>query len=198
MGEFEYRPGSIRELLTEIKDLSELMIDLAYSAVLFNDKDIAKEVLKLDDRMDDLRDQLTMTNMLAVRDAEDAERGVGIASVASAADKISDAAVNIVYIVLRDIGPHRAIKEALEEAAERVGRVKLSEGSILTQGTLGDLQLPAKIGVDVIAIRRGERWIVKPEDDVLLRVGDVLIVRGSDDGMVVLKGLAAGAVQTLE
>ncbi|HID91461.1 TPA: potassium channel protein, partial [Candidatus Bathyarchaeota archaeon] len=89
-------------------------------------------------------------------------------------------------------------KEALEEAAERVGRVKLSEGSILTQGTLGDLQLPAKIGVDVIAIRRGERWIVKPEDDVLLRVGDVLIVRGSDDGMVVLKGLAAGAVQTLE
>ncbi|HID90910.1 TPA: potassium channel protein, partial [Candidatus Bathyarchaeota archaeon] len=95
LGEFEYRPGSIRELLTEIKDLSELMIDLAYSAVLFNDKDIAKEVLKLDDRMDDLRDQLTMTNMLAVRDAEDAERGVGIASVASAADKISDAAVNI-------------------------------------------------------------------------------------------------------
>lgn len=198
MEELEYKPGSVRELLTEIKDLSELMIDLAYSAVLFNDKALASEVLKLDERVDSLRDQLSMANMLAVRDAEDAERGVGIASVASAADKISNAAVNIAYIALKRIGPHRAIREALEAAEERVGRVRLREKSILVRRSLGELQLPARIGIDIIAIRKGERWIVNPEEDDVLQTDDVLIARGSDDGMVDLRKLALGKVRTLE
>jgi uncharacterized protein with PhoU and TrkA domain len=44
----EYKPISIRELLVEIKDLSELMIDLAYSAALFNSHELAEDVLDLE------------------------------------------------------------------------------------------------------------------------------------------------------
>ena len=45
-GKIEYRPASVRELLTEMKDLSEIMIDLAYSAALFNSPELAQEVLE--------------------------------------------------------------------------------------------------------------------------------------------------------
>lgn len=196
--ELEYKPGSIRELLTEIKDLSELMIDLAYSAVLFNDRGLAKEVLKLGEMVDNLRDQLSMENMLAVRDADDAEMGVGIANIASAADKISDAAVDMAYLVIRKIGPHKALREAFDSALERVERARLSPRSILVGKTLDELQLPARIGVDVIAIRRWKRWIANPSEERRLKAEDTLIVRGSREGIDDLKKLAQGRMRKLE
>ncbi len=47
-----YKPIPVRELLLEMKNLSELMIDLAYSAALYNDKDLAEDVLALERRVD--------------------------------------------------------------------------------------------------------------------------------------------------
>ena len=48
------RPRSLREMLAEAKDSSELMIDLAYAAVYFNDPGMAMEVGQLEERMNDL------------------------------------------------------------------------------------------------------------------------------------------------
>ena len=91
----EYKPVSVRELFVEMKNLSELMIDLAYSAALFNDKELAEDVLELENRVDTLTYLLEMEIMIAARDAEDAEALTGGSKVASAADKISDAAADI-------------------------------------------------------------------------------------------------------
>ena len=49
-----YKPIPVRELLVEMKNLSELMIDLAYSAALFNDKDLAEDVIALEEHIDTL------------------------------------------------------------------------------------------------------------------------------------------------
>ena len=45
-------PKTVKELLVEAKDASELMVDLAYAAVFFNEEDLAGEVEKLEERMD--------------------------------------------------------------------------------------------------------------------------------------------------
>ena len=42
--EIQYTPTSVKELLTEMKDISELIVDLAYSAVIFDCADMAEEV----------------------------------------------------------------------------------------------------------------------------------------------------------
>ncbi|HEY3360999.1 MAG TPA: potassium channel protein, partial [Methanosarcina sp.] len=39
--EFKYSPKNLKDLLTEMKDTSELMVDLAYSAMIYDDEDIA-------------------------------------------------------------------------------------------------------------------------------------------------------------
>ena len=113
-GEIKYEPIGVREVLTEMKDLSELMVDLAYSAVLFNDREIAEEVKELESRVDHLRYILSMNAMIAVRDAEDAESMIPIVTVASAADKISDVAADIATIVLREIGVYPIVQKAFE------------------------------------------------------------------------------------
>ena len=38
------RPRNLRAMLAEAKDLSELMVDLAYAALYFGDPDMAEEV----------------------------------------------------------------------------------------------------------------------------------------------------------
>ena len=96
----EYTPISVRDALTEMKNLSEVMIDLAYSAALFHSHELAEEVLELEERVDYLAYVLNMTVMLAARDAEDAEALVGVSIVASATNDISDAAADVASLVL--------------------------------------------------------------------------------------------------
>jgi uncharacterized protein with PhoU and TrkA domain len=180
----EYEPVSVRDILIEMKDYSELMIDLAYSAVLFNDQGLANEVLKLEERMDRLRNLLNMKVMLATRDAEEAEMGVGIANVAIATDKISDAAADIAYLVLQGFPSHRVVREAVREAKERVERLEISPESPLVDKTVEDLQ--SRFGVDVVAIQHKGRWMVNPEK-IALKPDNVLIVRGSRTGVKRLK-----------
>ncbi|HDM67091.1 MAG TPA: potassium transporter TrkA, partial [Thermoplasmatales archaeon] len=89
--EIEYEPTSVKELLTEMKNISELIIDLAYSAVLFHNEEIAEEVKYLDVRMDKLNYEIRMMALMATRTKEDAEQLAGILQVAEAAESISNA-----------------------------------------------------------------------------------------------------------
>lgn len=194
----EYKPRPVRDLLIEIKDLSELMIDLAYSAALFHSHELAEEVLELENRVDTLTYILGMNAMLAARDAEDAEALIGVYVVATAADKISDAAADIATIVLQKIGIHPIVREVFQKVEERLARAKVEVNSILAGHKLRELELAAKIGVDIIAIRRKEEWIINPEGDETIDMDDVLIARGAPLGVEELKGLAGGAIQKFE
>ncbi len=193
----EYKPISVREALTEMKDLSEIMIDLAYSAALFHSRELAEEVLELEKRVDYLAYMLDMSAMLAARDAEDAESLIGVTTVAVATDKISDAAADMATIVLREIGIHPIVREAFEKVEERLARAEVKPRSIFVHRKLGDLELAAEIGVDVIAIRRQKEWIIDPSEDETILEGDVLIARGAPLGVDELEALAEGKLKEM-
>jgi uncharacterized protein with PhoU and TrkA domain len=194
----EYKPISVRELFLEIKNLSELMIDLAYSAALFNDKELAEDVLELENRVDTLTYFLEMEIMIAARDAKDAEALVGVSTVASAADKISDAAADIAAIVTQNIGVHPIVSDIFEKVEERLMRAKASEESILVGKQIGELDLAARMGVDIIAIRRNKDWIIDPKETEEIKFGDILIARGAPSGIKEFKELAEGKRQELK
>jgi len=139
-----------------------------------------------------------MNAMLAARDAEDAEALVGVSVVAAAANKISDAAADIAAIVLQEIGIHPIVREAFQKVEERLARTEVKPSSILVGQKLGELELAAKIGVDIIAIRRGKEWIINPKEDDAVDKEDVLVARGAPLGIEEFKGLADGTVQKLE
>ena len=194
----EYRFISVREALTEMKDVSEIMIDLAYSAALFNSDELAEEVMELEKRVDYLDYIIDMNIMLAARDAEDAEHLTAVTTVATATNKISDAAADIAAIVLKDIGIHPIVRKAFEQVEERLARAIVKPDSILVNKKLGNLELAAKIGVDVIAIRRKREWTIDPEDKEKILEGDVLIARGAPHGIDELKAIASGKLKKLE
>ncbi|MEM2273343.1 MAG: TrkA C-terminal domain-containing protein [Candidatus Bathyarchaeia archaeon] len=177
-----YQPIPVREILLEMKNLSEIMIDLAYSAALFGDKDLAEDVIELEERIDLLTYLLNMEVMLATRDAEDAKVLSGVAKVASAADKISDAAGDIANIVLHDIGVHPIISNIFERVEERLARIKILENSPIIGMKISSLD-PASMGIDIIAIRRGGDWIINPREEEIIKSNDIIIVRGVQEGI---------------
>ncbi len=188
----EYKPIPVSDLLIEMKNLSQLMIDLAYSAALFNDKELAEDVLELESRIDTLAYLLDMEIMIAARDADDAETLIGVSTVAAAADKISDAAADIAAIVTRNIGIHPLIGEIFEKVEERLMKATVKEGSIAIGKQIDELDLAARMGVDIIAIRRSKDWILDPEENERIMRGDILITRGAPIGIKEFKDLAEG------
>ncbi|MGB9713987.1 MAG: potassium channel family protein [Candidatus Bathyarchaeales archaeon] len=188
----EYKPIPVRELLLEMKNLSELMIDLAYSAALFNDKDLAEDVLELEKRVDTLAYLLDMEIMIAARDAKDAEALTGVSTVAAATDKISDAAADIAAIVTQNIGVHPIVTEIFERVEERLTRAKIEEKSVIVGKQVGELDLAARMGIDIIAIRRNKEWILNPKETEKILQGDILITRGTSSGIKKFKELAEG------
>ncbi|MGF3521696.1 MAG: potassium channel family protein, partial [Candidatus Bathyarchaeia archaeon] len=189
----DYKPIPVREILVEMKNLSELMIDLAYSAALFNDKELAEDVLTLEERIDYLAYLLEMEIMIAARgDPKDAAALIGVSTVAAATDKISDAAADIAAIVTRNIGVHPIVGSIFEKVEERLMKVTVKEDSAIAHKTIGELELAARMGVDIIAIRRNRDWIIDPSDTEKIHAGDTLITRGAPLGTKEFKDLAEG------
>jgi uncharacterized protein with PhoU and TrkA domain len=194
----EYKPIPVREILLEMKNLSELMIDLAYSAALYNDRDLAEDVLALESRVDNLAYLLDMEIMIAARDAKDAEALIGVSTVAASTDKISDAAADIAAIVTQNIGVHPIVGEIFEKVQERLMKVTVKPNSSIVEKKIDDLDLAATMGVDIIAIRRDNDWILDPKGEEEVLQGDILITRGAPEGVEEFKDLAEGKLSKLD
>src|SRR5512133_2059591 len=87
---------SVREILTEMKDISELMVDLAYASIMFDSNELAGEVRNLERQMQRFNHEIRIKAMLSARTHDDAVKLAGLLQVASAAEAMSYAAVNIV------------------------------------------------------------------------------------------------------
>lgn len=183
---------TVKDILVEMKDTSELMIDLAYSALLTNSKEIAEEVQELEAKMDDLQYEIESLLMLSARTPEDAADLSGILHVATSAENISDSAEDIVDIVIRGVGDHPIYKSFLDESEERVRRIKVGKNSKIESKTIGKSKVLKITGCYIRAIRRGNKWIYNPKKDTRLRENDILIANGSESSLEKLGEIAKG------
>ena len=184
------QPKNVKELLVELKDASELMVDLAYAAVFFNEDKLAREVDRLEARMNEHLRRLRIMAMLAARSPEDAEGMAGVLWIAGAIEEIGDAASDIARVVAARLGIPDDLRRDLRHADEMTARVKVRDDAPASGRTLRDLSLPTETGMWVMAIRSGLDWEFDPGPDDVISVGDVLLVRGPEEGVNELRQLA--------
>src|ERR1043166_550592 len=140
-------PHTVKDLLVELKDASELMVDLAYAAVFFNDDKIADEVIRLDGRSGDLLRKLRQIAMLAARSPEDAEGMAGVLWIADAVQKVGEAASDVARVVAARRGIPDALRRDLRHADEMTARIRVRDGAPATGRTLRELSLPTETGM---------------------------------------------------
>ena len=185
-------------MLLELKEKAELMVDLAYSSILYDNKEIAKEVYELEDYIDNLHYEL---QKLAIEDSKKGEletdEALAIIRLGSCSEMIADAAREIADVELRDVDLHPVIKDSLLESEEIILKVKVNEKSVLKDKKLGELELATETGMWVIAIKRGKKWIYGADKNTIIRSGDILFVKGPKEGAEHFIQLAEGKTQEL-
>lgn len=178
-----YEPVNVKDLLIEMKDTAELLIDLSYSAVLTQNTELAAEVLKLEHQMDTLEIRAQMGLLMAARSPDDAEKLAPVLGIVAATDQISDAAGDIAKIVLEEIGLPEAMRAALPEAVETLLSGEVASDSAYANKTLGEIDLESETGIRVIALRRGDEWLLNPGRETPINAGDVAFLRGPEAAM---------------
>jgi uncharacterized protein with PhoU and TrkA domain len=184
------KPRNLRSMLSEAKDSSELMVDLAYAALYFGDPDMAEEVSELEEHMNELVHDMRTVSILAARNPREAEAMASVLQVVSAIERIGNGAVDIARIVTHRLGIPRELVADLSSAAEVSHRVLVREGSHMAHRPLSALELPVATGMRVMAIRRGRDWNTDVEGDEVLLPGDVLFLEGPPAGILRVRELA--------
>ena len=142
-------------MLSEAKDTSELMVDLAYASLYFEDTDMAEEVDDLEERLSGLVHEMRAICVVAARSPRDADAMASVLQVIGAIERVGNAAVDISRIVTRRLGIPRALVTDLAAAEEVSHRVRVRDGSQMAHRPLADLELPTEVGMSVVAIHRG-------------------------------------------
>lgn len=180
----------IVEKFVELKDTSELMIDLAYSSLLLNSKELAEEVQRLEEYVDKLHTDFELLVLSSGFKKEEAKGFLGLIRLGVVTEKIADAAAEIAEVVLREIEPHPVLKLTIEEAKETVTYAQVSENSPLVNKTLRDAKVHEETGMWILAIRRGDKCI-RPKPETKIQPDDILIASGYAEGEEDLKKLAS-------
>ena len=186
----EKPPRNLKAMLSEAKDASELMVDLGYAALFFDNVAMAEEVMDLEERLDGLVHEMREVCILAARSPHDAEQMSSVLHVISSIERIGNAAVDIARIVIHRLGIPAALVADLAAADEVSHRVRVRASSDLADRSLADVELPVEVGMRVVAIRRGKEWIIDPDGDEVMLPDDVLFLRGAPDGIFELRTLA--------
>lgn len=189
---------TVEDIVLEIKDKSELMVDLAYSSLLYDNQTIAKEVYDLEDLVDILYKTLQKKTIENVKNKKlSADDALTVLRLAEAGEQIADAAQEIADVELRDVELHPILKMSIRESDQVFTRVKVDDESILAHKTLGELKLASETGMTIIAMRHGNKWLYGPTKHTKIDPGDVLFAKGPEDGEKHLIELATGKTKEI-
>lgn len=170
------------DVLVEMKNISEVAVGLAYSALVLRDQGLAAEVNHLEDRLDEMKERLELWVLRGAQEHLDPSALRGLLHLAQAAEEIGDAAQQLVWLVEEGEELHPILAIALGHAEEVVVRVPVAAGAPADGASLQALCMETETGFYLLAIRRGGRYLYRPRAGVTLQAGDDLIATGPDEG----------------
>ncbi len=174
----------------ELKNTSELMIDLAYSSLMLNSKELAEEVQRLEEHVDNLHTDFELLALTSNFKKDEAPGFLGLIRLGVATETIADAAAEMAEVVLRGIEPHPLLQLTIKEAEETVTQACVTATSPLVNKTLKEARVHEETGMWVLTIKRDGRCL-RPKSDPRIQVGDILIASGYAEGVEDLKKLAS-------
>ena len=176
------------DVLVEMKNLSEVAVGLAYSALVLRDRGLAAEVRQLEDRLDEMKDRLELWVLRAASGTPDPSPLRGLLHLSQAAEDIGDQAQAMVWLIEQQEDVHPILGLALGDSDEVVIQLPVATGCDADGRSLSELQLNIEPGFTVLAIRRGGAYLYRPQGHTRLLAGDELIASGPDEGREILAG----------
>jgi len=186
---FKYQPLSLKEILKEMKQDIDRMVDLAYSAIKFGSKEIAEEASKIEKRIHELTFllnlQIIQTQTGGFKEAKKLEP---IVVMGYSIDKISDALADIAKVIFINNNICEFTQLFWDEVPEPIVKITVKDKCEFIGIDRREIHFRSKHGVDLIAIKRNDKWIFSKNAKILK--DDILIIKGEIEPIRELKKLA--------
>ena len=193
----EIRATSVKEILIEMKTLSEICVDLAFASLLYFDKLLAEQVMVIEKKIDNLHSSLLDHLSLSIKSKSQAEQLRIYFKIGEATNLISDSAADIASLVLLDYEVQDEIKHVQRFMEQVVDLVQLNESSPLCGKSELTCDTHDMLGIDIIGIfKPGE--IFTTEHDEIMEAGDMLVFRGPFVNVNEFISLAKGDLSSIE
>jgi uncharacterized protein with PhoU and TrkA domain len=193
----EWRPAGVEEdpaisdldravdVLVEMKNVSEAAVGLAYSALLLNDQGLAAQVAQLEDRLDEMREQLELWVLRAGAETVDPSGLRGLLHLGAASEEVGDAAQQLVWLVEQEEEMHPILAVALGEADEVFVQYPIGAHSALDGSVVSGTQIGDDTGFHLLALKREGRYLYRPRR-ITLAAGDEILATGPWEGRAAL------------
>lgn len=190
-----YQPSSVLNVLHELTSKTSLQFDLALAAVSISDVVLAKHVLNMEHEIDDTLNQLFIHTILSARKPKEATDNLLFIHVGNLVNFISDVSSNVAEIVLEGINPFKDRNNLFLYMHEFVDKAIVGNQSVLIGKTEEDLQVQQMIGIDIMAIKRGD--IILLGSQHVLEKNDTLYLRGPSTNVTIFGEVVRGHITDL-
>ncbi len=177
---FKYKPVNVKDAIAEIKDIVELMLDLAYSSILFKEPEFSEIVIELDERLNELMFRARASVMLAARGIDEIEELTSVLQVIDSMVLLGSAAKDLAKILLDNIGLPSAFLKSTHLVEETIVSTIIPNGSKACNISIADIE--NETSMRIIAIKKDE-WIINPADDLIINANDKVIAKGPSQAL---------------
>ena len=179
---------SIKEVLTELKSFSELVVTVGYAAILQNDPELALEAQNIKNKIRILSYEMRIATIYAVRSSRNSAKEVtqlaSLLQVGVASKEISDGIDDLVEIVLRGGGAHPLLRDIYGNN-ELIIKFKLNKNSRVIGSTIEKIINEFKEETQpfqVLFIRRSDEYTLgKETKQRALNPEDVILIKTSEE-----------------
>jgi len=191
-----YEPISVSEALLKIHTYLGSSIELGTYSYLASDVEAAKNVVELETLVDEVAYQLlTHMSVVVSHDLDSAHLAAPIYTYVLGVDKIMDALKDLASLVLRGFSPsprlYRMLMHVSDVATTRIPGSKVASKSVE--------ELCEEYAVEILAVLRGGKWILSPEEGFRISEGDTVYVKGFKDNVIdMLRSLGERVEETIE
>lgn len=178
--------STLGRLLKDLKDKSEVTVYLAYSGLLYDSRGIANGSLQLEEEVDAVRLRLQEI-LVEEADTIGTDTALAVILLVESLESISDAGRRLAQTVVEKIDRHPVLDLVEDESDEQYLLVRIDQNSVFLGKSIGDLAFDDKMGVRSIAVKHRQRWIFDPEEDLIMNVGDLILLSGYKAGIEALE-----------
>jgi uncharacterized protein with PhoU and TrkA domain len=166
---------NVVDLIVEMKNMVNLAIALGFSALLMQDKNLVKKIHELEEEIDLRQYEIEAECMLASKTPKDALELTSVIRLSSAMEDISDAIKELIDSLSRGIPIHPTILKGLKDSMEVADYLEVKKKSKSIGKTLEEF---TEGRVEIIGLRREDKWVYLPNREEVIRQGDVIIISG--------------------
>ncbi len=177
-----------KEILEELRRISQIIVDLGYSAILQNDKDLAIEANRLKRKINDLSYEIRLSIIYASKGAwttrEEIEQLASVLQVGVAAKEISDGVEDLIAIVIRGKGVHPILRSVFGREY-KMQLIQIPEDA--KKISFRTLDIPEDITIEYI--RRGDEIEFGPIETISeMAPGDTILLSGPPEKVEIFTG----------